>query len=164
MTDPIEDQRQCFNNWLKRTRRSTLSVATRAGINESALRHYKNGRTHDLRLENKLKIAQTHRAKLSDVFGDLPGNFAAQDAAQEIPPIMAVTIITHIDAGPIIKASINPATGKACLISAQLGDTHVQMDTAYARDLAARITQAIDFADQYAAPNTSPPQPRRQSA
>jgi DNA-binding XRE family transcriptional regulator len=77
MTDPIEDQRQSFNNWLDRTGQSTLAVAKRAGINESALRHYKNGKTRDLRMENKLKIAQTQHAKLSDIFGETAQRFSS---------------------------------------------------------------------------------------
>jgi hypothetical protein len=75
MTDPIEEQRRSFNNWLNRTGQSTLAVAKRAGINESALRHYKNGKTRDLRMENKLKIAQTQHAKLDEIFGEFSGGF-----------------------------------------------------------------------------------------
>jgi hypothetical protein len=76
--------------------------------------------------------------------------------------MMAAMIITHIDAGPIVKASINPATGTPSLISAQFGDTHVQMDITYARDLAARITQALDYLPHTAA--KTPDQNGRKSA
>jgi hypothetical protein len=73
MTDPIEEQRKNFNKWLTRTGQSTLAVAKQAGINESALRHYKSGKTRDLRMENKLKIAQTQQTTLGEIFGGTTG-------------------------------------------------------------------------------------------
>lgn len=75
--DPIEDQRRAFIAWLDRTGQSVLAVAKRAGINESALRHYKNGKTRDLRLENKMRIAETQHARITDIFGETASTFAA---------------------------------------------------------------------------------------
>jgi hypothetical protein len=118
MTDPIEDQRQSFNRWLERTGQSTLAVAKRAGINESALRHYKNGKTRDLRMENKLKIAQTQHAKLSDIFGETaqrfssppPASIAASSGVPSAEPPMfggAVPVVGRAQNGRVI-ATIFP--------------------------------------------------------
>lgn len=113
MTDPIEDQRQSFNQWLDRTGQSVLAVASKAGINESALRHYKNGKTRDLRMENKLKIAESQRLQLADIFGEAakrftppspasPGNPAGTPTTDTPPFGSAVPVLGRAENGHII--------------------------------------------------------------
>lgn len=107
MTDPIEDQRQSFNQWLDRTGQSVLAVATKAGINESALRHYKNGKTRDLRMENKLKIAESQRLQLVDIFGDAAKRFTSPPPAT----LAASTGVPSAEA-PLFGSAV-PVVGRA---------------------------------------------------
>jgi len=107
MTDPIEDQRQSFNLWLDQTGQSVLAVAKKAGINESALRHYKNGKTRDLRMENKLKIAETQRVRLTEIFGESAKQFTS-------PPPASLAASTGVPSAepPLFRDTV-PVVGRA---------------------------------------------------
>ncbi|WP_139835762.1 helix-turn-helix domain-containing protein [Thalassospira sp. MCCC 1A01428] len=89
MHDPIEQQRRNFIAWLTHPKKSMLSVATKAGISEAGLRQYKNGNTRDLKLENKLKIAEAYGLPIEEIFGAVkpsghtPARTAPEESAQQ---------------------------------------------------------------------------------
>lgn len=110
MLDPIEQQRKNFNAWLSGSGKSLLSVATKSNVSETGLRSYKNGATRDLKLENKLKIAEAHGLKIEDIFGTV-----TQADRTSTPPIPAyapattttVPVFGRMDRGHLYN-TVNP--------------------------------------------------------
>lgn len=72
--DLIELQRINFNEWLKQTGHSVRKVADRSGLTEGPIRRYKNGASGDMRLENKIRIAEAFSTTVAEIFGDVLGS------------------------------------------------------------------------------------------
>ena len=99
-TDAIEQQRENFSQWLIKNKLSLRAVATAAGMTESPLRFYKNGKTRDLRHENKMRIARAFNTTIAEIFGDASGITETTPALQStdrhaIP--MTVPVMARVD-------------------------------------------------------------------
>lgn len=111
MLDPIEQQRKNFLAWFQTSGQSLLSVATKAKVSESGLRSYKNGATSDMKLENKLKIAEAFGLKVEDIFGSISqAERTDQDptpqANQQVHPT-TVPVYGRVDRGQMFTTT-NP--------------------------------------------------------
>ena len=110
-TDPIEIQRRNFNEWLERKNLSVRSVAMKAGLTEGPVRQYRHGQTHDMRMENKIKIAEAHNEPVDAIFGDVyRANRAANDGiiTTNTPPHpTTVPVYGRLDRGNLVN-TIHP--------------------------------------------------------
>lgn len=82
--DPIETQREHFIAWRKKEKLSRRKVAANAGLTETPIRMYESGATRDLRLENKIRIAEAHNTTVEAIFGDVLGLRSETGEALEV--------------------------------------------------------------------------------
>lgn len=73
ITKSIEEQRRHFIEWADRHGYSNREIAKTAKLTEGPIRRYRKEYGPNLKLENKIKIAQGFGVSLAEIFGDVPG-------------------------------------------------------------------------------------------